>query len=101
MDLLKLDNSVGRCTMLSLEGKQEEGLFNPEVEPYAFQQNDVVGKSKNETSWTSSKYRFLHGELSLQANVIAFFVAEDPLIPTKDTLLMPIAKVCISDIHSS
>lgn len=50
MDLLKLDNSVGRCTMLSLEGKQEEGLFNPEVEPYAFQQNDVVGKSKNETS---------------------------------------------------
>lgn len=90
---LQLDKYfVGCCIKL----KQEGGLFSPEVDPYAFQQNDVVGNPKCDTRWTSFKNSFLHGELSLQANLIASFVAEVPLIPTNDTLWMLTPQVCIS-----
>lgn len=93
---LQLDKFFVVC---STKLKQEGGLFSPEVDPYAFQQNDAVGSPEYETSWTSFRNSFLHGELSLQANLIAFFVAEVPLIPMKDTLWIWIPEVCISNFH--
>ena len=56
------ESSMTFCLMkLSQHRKQAGGLTNPELEPYASQQNDFVIPPELDTRSISSKYNPSHG----------------------------------------
>lgn len=84
---------------LSMFEKHGVGYTEPELEPSASQQKDFVAFSPEvDKSSTSSKYKFSHGKLSLQANLIASSVALVPLMPTKEMFSTLTAEGCCCQV---
>lgn len=78
----------------SLVEKQVGGYKKPRAEPWACQQKELVFPPKHDTRKIFSRYRSSHGEMSLQANLIASSEAEVPCTSMKDIFSTLTAEVC-------
>lgn len=102
-----IQSEMNQCASLerSLRGSksprrrtQTGGSTKPEHDTWAFQRYELAWSPEGKDNWMFFKRIFSQGTLSLQANFIAFLVADVPLIFLKETWSTFTAEVCIPHI---